>query len=144
MKKILFIALCCLSFSAFSQIELVETTKTEIVSKISYVYLEKAGDNEYNLYYKNMNALGHEYVHFGFKNLNNDYDKLYEIMMKGFEDKPRDPLQIKANGDVVWLKYSREEGNLYLQIQQFVSRDPDVMTVSRLLTKEDITNLFKK
>ena len=139
------VVLLFMSTSAFSQIELVETSQSEIISRISYVYMEKVGDNEYNLFYKNMNSVGHEYTSFGFKNLDNDYDKLYSILMKGFEDVPRDPLKLKANGEIVWLKYSMEDSKAYLQIQQYDNEEnAEDMRASRLLTAEDITNLFKK
>ncbi|WGH76681.1 hypothetical protein P8625_05855 [Tenacibaculum tangerinum] len=144
MKKLLLLAVILSSLASYSQIEFIETTKTEIVGKIEYVYLEKIGDKAYNFYYKNINDPIHEYVHFSFKNLDNDVEKLHQIIMRGFEENPRDPYKIKANGEVVWLKYSKEEGVVLLQIQQYVSRDPDIMTVSKLLTYEDVNKLFKK
>ena len=144
MKKLLFVAALMLSAVSYSQIEFVETTKTEVTGKIEYVYLEKIGNEAYNFYYKNINDPIHEYVHFSFKNLDNDIEKLYQIIAKGFEESPRDPYKIKANGEVVWLKYTKEEGVTLLQIQQYVSRDPDVMTVSKLLTFNDVNKLFNK
>ncbi len=146
MRK-LFLGLVLLaSVSASAQIELVETEQSEVVGKISYVYLEKVGENEYNFFYKNINAIGHEYVNFSFKNINNDIDKLYQILMKGFQDVPRDPLKMKANGEIVWLKFSREDGEAFLQIQQTEGdgSSENAVKVSRLLTEEDITKLFKK
>ena len=144
MKKLLFVAALMLSAVSYSQIEFVETTKTEVTGKIEYVYLEKIGNEAYNFYYKNINDPIHEYVHFSFKNLDNDIEKLYQIIAQGFEESPRDPYKIKANGEVVWLKYTKEEGVTLLQIQQYVSRDPDVMTVSKLLTFNDVNKLFNK
>ncbi|TDQ25762.1 hypothetical protein [Tenacibaculum caenipelagi] len=144
MKKFLFITALMFSAVSYSQIEFIETTRTEITGKIEYVYLEKIGDQAYNFYYKNINDPIHEYVHFSFKNLDNDIEKLYQIIAKGFEESPRDPFKIKANGEVVWLKYTKEEGVTLLQIQQYVSRDPDVMTVSKLLTFNDVNKLFNK
>ncbi|TCI84724.1 hypothetical protein [Tenacibaculum sp. M341] len=146
MRKLVLGLVLLASVSVSAQIELVETEQSEVVGKISYVYLEKIGDNEYNFFYKNINAIGHEYVNFSFKNLDNDLDKLYQILMKGFEDVPRDPLKMKANGEIVWLKYSREDGEAFLQIQQTEGdgSSENAVKVSRLLTKEDITQLFKK
>ncbi|CAM1340340.1 hypothetical protein C8N26_1377 [Tenacibaculum lutimaris] len=144
MKRLLFLTAFLCSVVSYSQIEFIETTKTEIVGKIEYVYLEKIGNEAYNLYYKNINDPIHEYVHFSFKNLDNDVEKLYQIIVKGFEENPRDPYKIKANGDVIWLKYTKEDGVVRLQIQQYVSRDPDIMTVSKLLTFNDVNRLFNK
>jgi len=144
MKRLLFLTALLCSIMSYSQIEFIETTKTEIVGKIEYVYLEKIGDEAYNFYYKNINDPIHEYVHFSFKNLDNDVEKLHQIIVKGFEENPRDPYKIKANGDVIWLKYTKVDGVVMLQIQQYVSRDPDIMTVSKLLTYEEVNKLFSK
>ena len=141
MKNILtVIAVVLVSVSSFSQIELVETSKTEVISQISYVYLEKKGEDLYNFFYKDMNSVAHQYVSFSFKNIDNDVDKLYEILSNGFKDVPRDPLKMKANGEIVWLKYTRDsvDNTVTLTIEQYVSTDPEVKTVSRPLTAEDV------
>jgi len=146
MKKILTLAIALFSASLFSQIELIETSKTEVVSQISYVYLEKEGENEYHLFYKNMNSVAHEYVSFSFKNLNDDLEKLYKILANGFVEVPRDPLKMKANGEIVWLNYyyNNVDGLTTLTIEQTVSLEPEVKTKSRPLTAEDIDKLFGK
>jgi len=116
-----------LSVSSYGQIELVESSKSEVVSQISYVYLEKNGKTDYN-------------------NLDNDVDKLYQILANGFVEVPRDPLKMKANGEIVWLKYTRDgvDNTITLTVEQYVSTDPEVKTVSRPLTAEDINTLFGK
>lgn len=160
MKNLFFVLLLAMSVSVSSQIERVEQTKAEITSRISHVYLEKIDNAEYNFFYKNMNAVGHEYVKFSFKTLNNSYDLLYEIIMEGFKEVPRDPVKIKANGEIVWLKYFKEDGKVFLKIKQYVDEENKTsevdeqgntidkvgseMTVSRPLSEEDITDLFKK
>ncbi|AUC15175.1 hypothetical protein BTO06_08500 [Tenacibaculum sp. SZ-18] len=148
MRKAFLLLLFVLTNSAFAQIEFIETSQSEVVGKVSYVYLEKVGENDYNFFFKNINAIGHEYVNFSFKNVDNDVDKLYNGLMQGFQDVPRDPLKMKANGQIVWLKYTREDGEAFLQIQMTSGDNPvDVdenVKFSRLLTAEDITKLFKK
>ena len=147
MKNILTVLMVLfVSAASFAQIELVESSKTEVISQVSYVYLEKEGETDYNFFYKNMNSVGHEYVNFAFKNLDNDVDKLYQILSNGFADVPRDPLKMKANGEIVWLKYTRDtvDNTITLTIEQYVSTDPEVKTVSRPLTLEDINTLFGK
>lgn len=135
-----------LSVTSFAQIELIETSKTEVVSQISYVYLEKKGENLFNFFYKDMNSVAHEYVSFSFTNIDNDIDKLHTILANGFVEVPRDPLKMKANGEIVWLKYSRDslDNTITLTVEQYVSTDPEVKTISRPLTPEDINKLFRK
>lgn len=153
MKKLSFIFLVFISLTAFSQIERVDQQKVEITSRISNVYMEKVDDKEYNFFYKDMNSVGHEYVSFSFKTLNNSYDLLYEIFMEGFNDMPRDPVKFKANGEIVWLKYFKKDAVIYLQIEQNLTveeqgdeynENSNNMTRSRELSAEDVTNLFRK
>lgn len=144
MKKILFLITLFFSAMSYAQIEFVETTKIEIVGQVEFIYLEKVGEESYNFFYKNMNDPINEYVNFSFRNMNDDVSKLHQIIVRGFEENPRDPYKIKANGDVVWLKYEKEDGEVKLQIQQYVSRDPDVMTVSKFITLDEVNRLFKK
>lgn len=148
-KTLLSLLMLTLSASAFSQIELVETTQTEIVSKLSLVYIEKIGEkgDSFVFHYNNMNAPIIDYKSFEFRNVNNDFEKLYSIIMKGFEENPRDPYKIKANEDYVYLKYTKMDGSVLMQVQQFVEpTNPDnkEMAVSRFLTKEEVAMLFKK
>ena len=144
MKKLFFIATLFLSVASYSQIEFIETAKIEIVGRVEFVYLEKLGDEAYNLFYKNINNPINEYVSFTFKNVDNDADKLHEIMTRGFSEAAGHKYQIKANGDVVYLKYERDEGDIKLQIDHYVGGDPDVLTESKLLTLEEINKLFRK
>ncbi len=147
MRKALLLLLFVVSSAAYAQIEFLETSQSEVIGKVSYVYLEKVGETDYNFFFKNINAIGHEYVNFSFKNVDNDVDKLYNGLMNGFQTVPRDPLKMKANGQIVWLKYTREDGEAFLQIQMTSGDNPEIaenVKVSRLLTAEDITKLFKK
>lgn len=148
MRKTLLLLLLVVSGSVYSQIEFLDTTQSEVVGKISYVYLEKVGENDYNFFFKNINSVGHEYVNFSFKNVDNDIDKLYNGIMQGFTDVPRDPLKMKANGQIVWLKYVREDGEVSLQLQMTSGDNPvdteENVKVSRWLTQDDVKNLFKK
>lgn len=155
MKKLSFIFLFFVSITVFSQIERVDQQKVEITSRISNVYMEKIDDKEYNFFYKNMNSVGHEYVNFSFKTLNDSYNLLYEIFMEGFNEMPRDPVKFKANGEIVWLKYFKKDGVIFLQIEQSLDKietegveeyeeDNSNKTRSRELSQEDITNLFRK
>ncbi len=144
MKKLFFLAALFFSVVSYSQIEFIETAKIEIVGRVEFVYLEKIGDEAYNLFYKNINNPISEYVSFTFKNMDNDADKLHQIMVRGFDEVAGNKYQIKANGDVVYLKYERDDGEIKMQIEQYVSRDPDIMTESKLLTLFEINKLFKK
>ncbi|CAM1354842.1 hypothetical protein [Tenacibaculum insulae] len=143
MKKLIYLITLFFSVASYSQIEFIETAKVDIVGHVEFVYLEKVGDDTYNLFYKNINATTiNEYVFFSFKNMDNDVEKLHQIIIKGFENPPRSRFQIKANGNIVYLKYLREDGEIKMKIQQYVSREPDVLTESKLLTLDEINKLF--
>ena len=147
MKNIFAIAFFLLmSATSIAQIEFIEIAQSEVVGKIDYVYIEKMGKTDYNFYYKNMNEVAHEYVKFSFKNVDNDLDKLYQGLAQGFETVPRDPLKMKANGEIVWLKYTRNavDNIVTLTFEQNLSVDPILTSKSKDLTLEDINKLFKK
>lgn len=147
MKNIFAIAFFLLmSATSIAQIEFIEIAQSEVVGKIDYVYIEKMGKTDYNFYYKNMNEVAHEYVKFSFKNVDNDLDKLYQGLAQGFETVPRDPLKMKANGEIIWLKYTRNtvDNIVTLTFEQNLSVDPILTSKSKDLTIEDINNLFKK
>lgn len=144
MKKIFLLATLFISVLAYSQIEIIETTRTEIVAHVEFVYLEKVGDESYSIYYKNMNDPINEYVSFSFKNLNNDFETLHKFLVNGFEN-PGESYKIKANGDAVYFKFERQDDNeVKVQIKQFVSRDPDVTTVSKFISLDEVNKLFQK
>ncbi|CAL2101073.1 conserved exported protein of unknown function [Tenacibaculum sp. 190130A14a] len=144
MKKVFLLAALFISLASYSQIEFVETTRTEVVSHVEFVYLEKVGEDSYNFYYKNINDPAvNEYVYFTFTNMNNDFGALHKIFLRGFEENPRESYKIKANGDVVWLKFERQHDNeVKVQIKQYVSRDPDVITQSKFISLDEINKLF--
>lgn len=154
MKKIFVALLLLVSVSSFSQIKLMKTTKTEVLSRIGLVYIEKVDDGKsFIVNYSNMNAPVIEYKNFKFNNTDNAFTTLYDIIMQGFEEVPRDPYKLQAGEDYIYLKYTRVDGNVLMQIQQFVEAEVSVegeegdgkeMAVSKHLTQDDIKMLFKK
>ncbi len=145
MKKIFLLAVLFISVVSYSQIEFVETTRTEVVGHVEFVYLEKVSDESYNFFYKNINDPINDYVFFSFKNTNDDIGKLHQFLVSGFNAPPGEVYKIKANGDAVYFRYERQDDNeIKLQIKQYVSRDPDVTTVSKFITLEEVNKLFQK
>ncbi|WP_233898968.1 hypothetical protein [Tenacibaculum piscium] len=142
MKKLVVVVTLFFSAISFAQIEFVEKTKIDVVGQVEYVYLEKVGDEAYNLFYKNVNNPVKEYVSFSFKNIDNDAAKLHQIIVRGFEESTGSRYQIKANGDAIYFKYVRDQGIVKMKIQQYVSREPDVLTESKLLTLDEVNKIF--
>lgn len=142
MKKLFFLATLFLSVASYSQIEFVEKTQIDVVGQVEFVYLEKVGTESYNLYYRNINNPVKEYVSFSFKNTNNDAAKLHEIIVRGFEESTGSRYQVKANGDAVYFKYVSDQGVVKMKIQEYVSREPDILTESKLMTIEEVNKVF--
>lgn len=155
MKKLFLALLLCISTASFSQIKLIKTTKTEVLSRIGLVYIEQVDEGKsFIVNYSNMNAPIIEYKKFKFNNTDNAFNTLYQIIMQGFEEVPRDPYKLQAGEDIIYLKYTKIDGNVLMQIQQFVESDNiesenvdddnKEMAVSKHLTQDDIKLLFKK
>ncbi|CAM1333241.1 hypothetical protein [Tenacibaculum aestuariivivum] len=142
MKKLFFLAALFFAVASYSQIEFVEKTKIDVVGQVEFVYLEKVGNEAYNLFYKNVNNPVNEYIFFSFKNVDNDANKLHQIIARGYEEATGSRYQIKANGEAVYFKYVRDQGEVKMKIQQYVSREPDVLTESKLLTLSEVNKLF--
>ncbi|MBA6155050.1 hypothetical protein H3Z83_00730 [Tenacibaculum sp. S7007] len=144
MKKIILLATLFISAVGYSQIEFIDTARTEVVAHVEFVYIEKVGDESYSIFYKNMNDPINEYVSFTFKNENDDFNKLHQFLVSGFEN-PGQVYKVKANGDAVYFRYERQDDNeVKVQIKQYISRDPDVTTVSKFISVDEVNKLFQK
>jgi hypothetical protein len=145
MKKI--ILACALSISCISiaQIKIIETTPVIKLGVIGQndAYI-KSEANEVTVVYKNAeDEQGAKYVSFSFKDLDDDYKNLHKIILKGFESDPLLDVKLELPNNFVWLHYSKELGDVYVQ---FVTTKKDVFnnTFSRKFSVVEINKLFNK
>lgn len=145
MKKIITVAVLLINFLAFSQIKVVQTTPLEDIGKIGPkdVYIQKEGD-EFTVFYKNIEIKEVDAMRkFSFKNVDNDFENLYTIIMDGFKASPLYDIKLELPNDFVWLHYTRKADKLTVQLMSS-NKISSSTGISDYLTKDQIGKLFGK
>lgn len=149
MKKIITLAALFFSFVSFAQIKVLETVPVEKLGKVNNNYIQKIGD-EYTVYYTTILTDDDDSSNlrkFSFKNLNNDYNNLYNIIMGGFTATPLYDIKLELPNNYIWLHYTGNVVPDKATVQFMVSskeRDAATNNVSEPLVKDQISKLFQK
>ncbi len=149
MKKIFTIlAVVFITTSAFSQIKQVKDVKPTTIGKIGSfgkisIDCTKLGD-EYTFTYNNI-KFQHidDYKSFSFKDKDDAFNSLYEIIMKGLKDPPKEDIKLKLPNDIVYLHFIKSFGVANFQFIHHVNKS-NVIGVSCWLTKKKVMRLFGK
>ena len=148
MKRIITIAILFLSFTSFAQIKVLETVPVERLGKVNNNYIQKIGD-EYTVYYTSVQNEDESSSlrKFAFRNLNNDYNNLYNIIVNGFTASPLYDIKLELPNNYIWLHYTGSVSPDKATVQFMVSsKDPSSVTssISEPLIKDQINKLFQK
>jgi hypothetical protein len=148
MKKIITIAILMCSFVSFAQIKVIETVPVERLGKVNNNYIQKIGD-EYTVYYTSIQSddESSSLRKFTFKNVNNDYNSLYSIIVNGFTANPLYDIKLELPNNYIWLHYTGSVIPEKATVQFMVSsKDASSVTssVSEPLLKDQINKLFQK
>ena len=148
MKRIITIAILFLSVASFAQIKVLETVPVEKLGKVNNNYIQKIGD-EYTVYYTSIQNEDESSSlrKFAFKNLNNDYTNLYNIIVNGFSASPLYDIKLELPNNFIWLHYTGSVSPDKATVQFMVSsKDPSSVTssISEPLIKDQINKLFQK
>ena len=151
MKKITLSILLFIGFTtfSFSQIKKIETSnsKTELVGKyggfgVVLIKCEKQ-NNTYTFTYSDT-----KFKHidndksFSFKDLDNDFQHLYQTIMEGFEEVPEKDIMLELPNDVIWLSFEKAMGNVSFRFTHSKNKNKDVIGYSVYLTKKRVQKLF--
>ncbi len=149
MKKIITLAALFFSFISFAQIKVIETVPVEKLGKVNNNYIQKIGD-EYTVYYTTIltdDDSSSNLRKFSFRNLNNDYNNLYNIIMGGFTATPLYDIKLELPNNYIWLHYTGNVVPDKATVQFMVSskeRDAATNNVSEPFVKDQISKLFQK
>jgi hypothetical protein len=148
MKKNITIAILMFSFVSFAQIKVIETVPVERLGKVNNNYIQKIGD-EYTVYYTSIQSddESSSLRKFTFKNVNNDYNSLYSIIVNGFTANPLYDIKLELPNNYIWLHYTGSVLPEKATVQFMVSsKDASSVTssVSEPLLKDQINKLFQK
>ncbi|KRB55866.1 hypothetical protein [Flavobacterium sp. Root186] len=148
MKKIITIAILFFSFVSFAQIKVLETVPVEKLGKVNNNYIQKIGD-EYTVYYTSIQNEddASSLRKFTFKNVDNDYTNLYNIIIGGFTASPLYDIKLELPNNYIWLHYTGNVVPDKATVQFMVSskdRDAATNSVSEPFVKDQISKLFQK
>ncbi|MEZ0181412.1 MULTISPECIES: hypothetical protein [Flavobacterium] len=149
MKRTITIAVLFFSLVSFAQIKVLETVPVEKLGKVNNNYIQKIGD-EYTVYYtsiQNDDEDASSLRKFTFKNVDNDYVNLYNIIVNGFTATPLYDIKLELPNNYIWLHYTGNVVPDKATVQFMVSsKDKDAATnnVSEPLIKEQINKLFQR
>jgi hypothetical protein len=148
MKKIITLAALFFSFVSFAQIKVLETVPVEKLGKVNNNYIQKIGD-EYTVYYTSIqnDDDSSPLRKFSFKNVNNDYTGLYNIIVGGFGANPLYDIKLELPNNYIWLHYTGSVIPEKATVQFMVSSKEATSatsSVSEPFVKEQINRLFQK
>ncbi len=149
MKRILTILVVVfITTSAFSQIKQVKDVKSATIGKIGSfgkisIDCTKLGD-EYTFTYNDI-KFQHidDYKSFSFRDKDDAFNSLYEIIMKGLKNPPKEDIKLELPNDVVYLHFTKALGVANFQFIHHVNKG-SVIGTSCWLTKKKVMKLFGK
>ncbi|KIX22906.1 hypothetical protein SY27_03605 [Flavobacterium sp. 316] len=145
MKKIIFALSLFASCVSFSQIKVIETTPIIRLGAINQndMFIQNEGD-QYIFTYKNIEKEEETSTRtFSFKDLNNDYNNLYDIIVNGFNADPLLDIKLELPKEFVWLHFSKNLDRTYVQFM-CKNKTNEVTGVSKAFSLDQITKLFQK
>ena len=143
MKQLLFISFIFLGINLFGQIKVIEAPDNETIGEIQGIKIEKTG-NVYTFIYDNLKYPNTTDIKsFSFEDIDNSFENLYQLIMKGFDEVPNDDIMIKLPNDTIWLHFEKNMGIVSFQFYHSVS-NTEVIAISRYLTKKQVIKLFGK
>ncbi|SFC77344.1 hypothetical protein [Flavobacterium phragmitis] len=148
MKNIITLAAMFFSFVSFAQVKVLETVPVEKLGKVNNNYIQKVGD-EYTVYYTiiQTDEDSSNLRKFSFKNIDNAYNNLYNIIVGGFNATPLYDIKLELPNNYIWLHYTGNVVPDKATVQFMVSskeRDADTNNVSEPFVKDQISKLFQK
>jgi len=148
MKNIITLAILFVSFVSFGQVKVLETVPVEKLGKVNNNYIQKIGD-EYTVYYTIIQSDedSSNLRKFSFKNIDNAYNNLYNIIVGGFTATPLYDIKLELPNNYIWLHYTGNVVPDKATVQFMVSskeRDADTNNVSEPFVKDQISKLFQK
>ncbi|MBW1653904.1 hypothetical protein [Flavobacterium quisquiliarum] len=148
MKNIITLAAMFFSFVSFAQVKVLETVPVEKLGKVNNNYIQKVGD-EYTVYYTiiQTDEDSSNLRKFSFKNIDNAYNNLYNIIVGGFTATPLYDIKLELPNNYIWLHYTGNVVPDKATVQFMVSskeRDADTNNVSEPFVKDQISKLFQK
>jgi len=153
MKKLTLLLILLVTSVSFAQIKKVEETKSagveigkiQPMGQPAHMSITKDGDI-YGFTYKDA-EFTHivKYHSFFFRDVDNAYNSFYDMIMKGFEEMPAEPIKLELHDQFVWLKFSKQMGIKLVTFTSTIDKSPGSREISsKDFNKKQIEKLFGK
>lgn len=147
-KHLLLILAVAISHVGFAQLSVVDNPKPETIGKIApmgklHISCEKL-NNTYTFTYSDVKFQQlTDYKTFSFKDIDDAFNKLYNTIMEGLANPPKEDLMLETPDGFIWLSYSKSMGVTNFRFGHSVQKT-DVIGFSVWLTKKKVQKLFGK
>lgn len=149
MKNSILLFTLIITTVGYSQIKKIDVQEPELIGQIApmgnlHIKCEKTGDT-YTFTYSDV-TYQHidEYKSFSFKDVDNAFDNLYEMIIKGFEEGPEENTMIEIPDGFLWLDYTKSLGVVNFRFQHSPGSSGEITGYSIWLTKKKLNKLFGK
>lgn len=149
MKKRLLLFTILFSSISFAQIKTVEASNSELIGKVLnfgnvLIQCEKIED-KYTFAYQDAKFVQViDYKSFSFEDTDNAFDNLYNEIMKGFINPPKDNILVELPKGFIWLSYTKAMGVVNFRFAHSETKGGEVVGFSSWLTKKRVMKLFGK
>lgn len=148
-KILLFVILCCTSF-ANAQIKVIDCDKIGVVKALMTTAIEMKkcnieGNTQYIIHYRDITEqhIG-EWNAFAFLDIDNAFENLYNMIMDGFENPPKEDIGIDLPDCRIYLHFEKNMGITSFQFLHFPTPSSKIIGQSTYLTKRQVKKLFGK
>lgn len=146
MRKLFVLATLLITGLSFAQIKVLPTTHLERLGRIGTnndVYVQKEA-NEFTFFFKDIESPnGSDIKNFTFKNVDNDYENFYKIIMDGFYANPINDIKLELPKEYIWLRYTKGINKLVVQFMT-IDKASSSIGISQMMNPDDIKKLFEK
>lgn len=138
-----------ISSMSFGQIKKVETEPSELIGKIgsigeTWLKLEKSGD-VYTFTYKDMKYTQlTDFKSFSFIDEDNAFEDLYNIILKGLDEVPSEPIMLEIPNGYLWLEFGKTLGKPFVTFSHSVGKSGDVIGKSTWMNRKKLDKVFGK
>ncbi|MBO9692936.1 hypothetical protein [Chryseobacterium sp.] len=142
MSKIIILIVFLFKISVSSQIKMLENVKLAEVGKDNSVGLYKK-ENKFIISYQDVNAANLNTIRsFSFQNVEGDLDRLFNLIIQGFTDLPKEDILLELPNDIIELNYEKNYGQPTVQFIQFINKNRKYIGKSQFLTLNQVKKIF--
>ena len=147
MRLLLFIFLTISALAGNSQISVVDVPESEDIGQIGamgevFIKIYRTG-NSYTFYYQDQKYKRiKEYKSFTFNNENGDYEVLYNMILDGLKNPPKEDIMLELPNDFVWINFEKLMGVPVVRFIHSVEKNGGIMGATIQMNKKKVQKLF--